>query len=96
MKEKRLRIGDKIKWNVPIGGGLIYTIMNIDTSRPYIRVDRYPYENQILFQWEDSSGTIHQEWSHSYEDLNRNLNKGGITIVERNMVPYKELLKFSL
>lgn len=91
----KLRIGDKIKWNVPIGGDEIYTIVNIDTTRPTLCIVGKEIKSEVLFQWEDFDGQ-HQLWCHSIDYLNQNLNNGGITIVERSMVPHKELLKFSL
>jgi hypothetical protein len=95
MKEKKLRIGDKIRWNTPIGGGVTYTIIDIDTSRPTYFIGPLEVRQDILFQWR-YDGIIHHEWGHSYEDLNLNLNKGGITILERDIEPIRELLKFSL
>jgi hypothetical protein len=95
MKEKKLRIGDKIRWNTPIGGGVIYTILDIDTTRPTFSIGPLEVREDILFQWR-YDGIIHHEWGHSYEDLNLNLNKGGIIILERDIEPIRELLKFSL
>ena len=91
----KLRIGDKIKWNTSIGGGTIYTILDIDTTRPTIWIAGKEFKSEVLFQWEDFDG-YYQGWGHSIDYLNQNLNNGGIIIVERNMVPHKELLKFSL
>jgi hypothetical protein len=77
----KLRIGDKIKWNVSVGGGIIYTVLE--------------FEEEILFQWE-VDGIITESWGHSYEELNKCLNKGGITIVSRSMEPIKEIKEFML
>ena len=93
--KKKLRIGDKVRWNVPVGGDTIYTIMDIDTSRPVKVVAHMEFKEEVLFQWLED-GLIRQTWSSSIDDLNKNLNKGGITIVERSIEPNKELLKFSL
>lgn len=95
MKKKKLRIGDKIRWNNSIGGDTVYTIMDIDPSRPTTTIFTTEYKNEILFQWEHW-GTVSQNWSHSIDALNDLLNEGKIIIVERDIKPYKELLKFSL
>lgn len=93
--KKKLRIGDKIKWNNSIGDGTVYTILDIDTSRPTTTILSTEFKNEILFQWEDWD-TVSQNWSHSIDALNTLLNEGRIIIVEREIKPYKELLKFSL
>ncbi len=95
MKERKLKIGDKIRWNIPIGGGVIYTIMDIDTTRPTRSFGPFEIREDILFQWE-CDGRTNLEWCHSYHDLNLNLNKGGIIILERDIKPNRDLLKFSL
>jgi hypothetical protein len=91
----KLRIGDKIKWNVSIGGDFIYTILDIDTSREPLRIIGIEIRSEVLMQWE-SDGELHQEWGHSYHDLNMNLNNGGITIIGRDIEPIKEIKKFTL
>jgi len=92
---KKLRIGDKIKWNVPIGSGVTYTIIDIDTTRPTFSIGPLEVREDILFQW-GYDGIIHHEWGHSYHDLNQNLNKGGITILERDILPVRDIKKFTL
>ena len=93
----KLKIGDKIKWNVPIGGDVIYTIIDIDTSRDEIEVipDLF-LKSEVLYQWEDDDGTICQGWGHSYDDLNDNLLRGGISILNGGIEPYKCIKKFKL
>lgn len=93
--ENKLRVGDKIRWNVPVGGNTIYTILDIDLSRPKTIINGYQLSNEILFQWEEC-GQVITHWGHSYQGLNERLNKGGIIILERRIEPNKELLKFKL
>jgi hypothetical protein len=94
MKQK-LQIGDKIKWNVPIGGGEVYTILDIDTSRPTVRVGNHTLKKEILFQWDQDGRTV-QRWGHDYHGLNQNLNKGGIIILNPRVEPVKWIKKFTL
>jgi hypothetical protein len=91
----KLRIGDKIKWNVSVGGGIIYTVLDINTSRPPLTLGSVEFEEEILFQWE-VDGIITESWGHSYEELNKCLNRGGITIVSGSMEPIKEIKEFTL
>ena len=89
----KLRIGDKIKWNVAIGGDIIYTIIDIDTSRV---LSSSGFNEEVLFEWEDFLGEVRQLWCHSYDGLNERLLMGGIIIVERDIEPIKEIKKFTL
>lgn len=93
----KLRIGDKIRWNVTVGGDTIYTIIDIDTNRePHIMSSGYEFQEHILFEWEDYSGCKIMSWGHSYDELNKLLNKGGLIIVSRSIEPIRELKKFKL
>jgi len=92
---RKLRIGDKIKWDVTIGGNIIYTILDIDTSREPNYIGHIEIRQDILFQWE-FCGLIHESWCHSYDDLNQNLNRGGIIIIKSGIEPIKEVKKFTL
>ena len=94
MKQK-LRIGDKIRWNVPIGSGVVYTILDIDTSRPTVRVGNHTLKSEVLLQW-DQGGQILQTWGYDYHRLNQNLNKGGIIILNPRVEPVKWVKKFTL
>jgi len=94
MKQK-LQIGDKIRWNVPLGSGVVYTVLDIDTSRPTVRMGNNTLKNEILLQW-DQDGQTTQLWGYDYHSLNQNLNKGGITILNPRVEPFKYLKKFTL
>lgn len=92
----KLQIGDKIRWNVPVGGDTVYTIIDIDTNREPRRVSEYEFHEHILFEWEDYFGNKMMGWGHSYDELNKLLNKGGVNIVYRSIEPVRELKKFKL
>jgi hypothetical protein len=92
----KLRIGDKIRWNVSIGSGTVYTIIDIDTNREPRMASGYEFHDQILFEWEDYFGCKCTDWGHSYDELNKLLNKGGLIIVSRSIEPIRELKKFKL
>lgn len=89
--DNKLKIGDKIKWNVLIGGDTIYTILDIDASRPPTRIGGYEFQNQFLFERKDIDGETVSLWDHSYESLNNLLNSGDITIVGRGISPCRHL-----
>lgn len=84
--DNKIKIGDKIKWNVKVGGDIIYTILDIDT-----RIGDHEFQNQFLFEWKDINGETLRLWDHSYESLNKLLNSGDITIVGCVISPRKHL-----
>jgi hypothetical protein len=94
MKQK-LQIGDKIRWNVTVGSGVVYTILDIDTSRPTVRVGNHTLKSEVLFQWEDG-GQIVQTWSHDYQKMNELIDVGRIIILNPRVEPNKYLKKFKL
>ena len=96
---RKLKIGDKIKWNQSIGAGIIYTILDIDTSREQTVLTTpnkiYVFDSQILLQWQEYDGKITQCWNYSLEDLNQEIVKGRISILNSEIEPYQHLPKFS-
>lgn len=96
---RKLKIGDKIKWNQSIGGNIIYTILDIDTSREQTVLTTpnkiYVFDSQILLQWQEYDGKITQCWNYSLEDINQEIVKGRISILNQELEPYKHLPKFS-
>jgi len=95
----RLQIGDKIKWGDPISsssyyGEIIYTILDIDTSRPTEIINGKTIKKEILFQWEDG-GRIEQVWSHDYQKVNQLINEGLIIILNPKINPIKWIKKFT-
>ena len=96
---RKLKIGDKIKWNQGIGGNIIYTILDIDTSREQTVLTTpsktYHFENQILLQWQEWDGRITQFWNYSLDGINQEIVRGRISILNQELEPYKHLPKFS-
>ena len=96
---RKLKIGDKIKWNQPIGAGIIYTVLDIDTSHEQTVITTpnkiYYFDSQILLQWQEYDGKITQCWNYSLEDLNQEIVKGRISILNSEIEPYQHLPKFS-
>ena len=96
---RKLKIGDKIKWNQPIGAGIIYTVLDIDTSREQTVLTTpnkiYVFDSQILLQWQEYDGKITQCWNYSLEDLNQEIVKGRISILNSEIEPYQHLPEFS-
>ncbi len=83
---RKLKIGDKItginlvlhkKWNQRIGGNLIYTVLDIDTSHEQTVITTpnkiYYFDSQILLQWQEWDGRITQCWNYSLDDFNRQI-----------------------
>ena len=93
--KRKLQIGDKVRWNLTIGGGDVYTILDIDTSRPTVTVGNHALKNEVLFQW-DQDGQIIQTWSHDYQKMNELVDLGHIIILNPKMEPNKYLKKFKL
>ena len=94
MKQKKLRVGDKIRWNLPIGSSTVYTILAIDTSRPKEQVGEHQFPQEVLFQWQ-AGGSLIQRWGHSYQLLYKSLNETKITRLQSTLEPYKEIPTFS-
>lgn len=96
---RKLKIGDKIKWNQRIGGNLIYTILDIDITHPPTVLTTpnkiYCFDSQILLQWQEYDGKITQCWNYSLEGLNQEIVKGRISILNSEIEPYQHLPKFS-
>lgn len=96
---RKLKIGDKIKWNLPIGGNLIYTVLDIDTSHEQTVITTpnkiYYFDSQILLQWQEYDGKITQCWNYSLDDFNRQIARGQISILNSELEPCKHLPKFS-
>lgn len=93
----RLQIGDKIRWDDPINlnseyGEIIYTILDIDTSRPTEIINGLEVKKEILFQWE-YGGRITQVWSHDYQKVNQLINEGLIVILNPKITPIKWIKK---
>ena len=95
---RKLKIGDKIKWNLPIGGNLIYTVLDIDALREQTVLitpnKTYHFDNQILVQWQEWDGNIAQCWNYSLDSLNQEIARGRILILNE-IEPCKHLPKFS-
>lgn len=96
MNTKKIQVGDKIRWNVPIGGDTIYTILAIDTSRPYQLVGDLSFPQEILFQWQDNSGFTSQTWGGSEQTVNEALNQNNIIRVGSILQPLQKLPTFDL
>ena len=96
---RKLKIGHKIKWNLPIGAGIIYTILDIDTLREQTVLTTpnktYYFDNQILVQWQERDGNITQCWGYSLDSLNQEIVRGRISILNSELEPCKHLPKFS-
>ena len=96
---RKLKIGDKIKWNQRIGAGIIYTVLDIDTSREQTVLTTpnktYYFDNQILVQWQEWDGRITQSWGYSLDSLNQEIARGRISILNSELEPCKHLPKFS-
>jgi len=96
---RKLKIGDKIKWNLPIGGNLIYTVLDIDILREQTVLitpnKTYHFDNQILVQWQERDGNITQSWGYSLDEINQLISRGEISILNSELEPYQHLPKFS-
>ena len=96
---RKLKIGDKIKWNLPIGGNTIYTVLDIDTSHEQTVITTpnkiYYFDSQILLQWQEWDGRITQSWGYSLDSLNQEIARGRISILNSELEPCKHLSKFS-
>jgi hypothetical protein len=92
----KLRIGDKIIWD-DLGNSPVFTILDIDTTRPPSNDSNGVFVSykQVLFKWEQD-GKTHVKWCCVYDTLNKLLNNGGISIVNRIDCFRKELKKFTL
>lgn len=94
MSTKKIQVGDKIKWNVPIGGDTIYTVIKIDTSRPHKLVGTHSFPQEILFQWQEG-GYIMHVWGHSYDAFNEALNQNKIIRVGSLLEPIQKLSRIN-
>jgi hypothetical protein len=93
---RKLKIGDKVKWNVAIGGDIVYTVRDISFNQPpTILQNGMVFPNEILFEFTDRNDNIIRVWGHQLSYINENISKGGITILNRDIEPYKEIKKFS-
>jgi hypothetical protein len=96
---RKLKIGDKIKWNLPIGGNTIYTILDIDILREQTVLitpnKTYHFDNQILLQWQEWDGRITQSWGYSLDEINQEIARGRISILNSEIEPCKHLTRFS-
>ena len=96
---RKLKIGDKIVWNQRIGGSIIYTILDIDLTRPPSIITTpnqvYVFDSQILLQWQEYDGRLTQSWNYSLDDFNQEIIKGRISILNSELEPFQYLPKFS-
>ena len=96
---RKLKIGDKIVWNQRIGGSIIYTILDIDLTRPPSIITTpnqvYVFDSQILLQWQEYDGKITQSWNYSLDEINQAIFTGLISILNSEIEPYQHLPKFS-
>jgi hypothetical protein len=96
---RKLKIGDKIKWNQRIGAGIIYTVLDIDTLREQTVLitpnKTYHFDNQIFVQWQEWDGNITQSWGYSLDEINQEIARGRISILNSEIEPCKHLPKFS-
>ena len=96
---RKLKIGDKIKWNLPIGGNTIYTVLDIDILREQTVLitpnKTYHLDHQILVQWQERDGNITQCWGYSLDSLNQEIVRDRISILNSEIEPCKHLPKFS-
>lgn len=93
---RQLKIGDKIKWNVLIGGGIIYTIKDISFDQPpTVMKNGMTFPNQILFEYQDWDGSIIQSWSHEVSTINEAISQGKILILNKEIEPCQHLPRFS-
>ena len=94
---KKLRVGDKFKWNFFIGmDEKEFTILDIDTSRTLHSINDVELKNELLLQWENSEGGLSHAWFGDYDSLNGLLNNGVIFIVGPPLHPNKQIKKFTL
>ena len=80
--DKKLQIGDVISF-IDTGGNEtepIYTILDIDTSRPVQNANGQPQYSHFRIQWEEGDRT-YTTWSGNWDRINEKLNKGGIKIL---------------
>jgi hypothetical protein len=68
----KLRIGDKIKWNVSVGGGNIYTVLDIDTSRTVEVANGTPFYSHIHIEWRFGDN-VYKTWSGNLDMINEKL-----------------------
>ena len=85
---KTIRVGDRIRWM-----STIYTVMEIDLSKPPTQLFGMSLEKQVLFQY-DEDGQIKEIWSSSYDDINSLLMKGIIEIINPRFDPLQDIKKF--
>lgn len=94
---KKLRIGDKIKWcgDMSLESGLTYTILNIDTSRPPKEINEFGVvKEEVLFSWE-KNGIEQSMWAYDYNELNEYLHTGIIYLVNTDITPRKDIVNFN-
>ncbi len=78
-----LKIGDKIKWNIPIDGSIIYTILDIDRTREPKIINGIVFKEEVLFQWV-IDGEVFSTWGHDYDQMIRMIKEKKIFIVGRS------------
>jgi len=92
---KKLRIGDKIRFIDDHGTSPAYTILDIDTSREGMIVHGRILNSHFHIQW--GSGDIkYTTWAGDLEIMNQKLNVGRIIITNPSIEPIKEIKKFTL
>lgn len=90
---KTLRIGDKYKWAL-FSDDAIYTILDIDKSRPLEKIGDGFYPNEVFLK-RDSNDFMVEIWAHSIDNLNCFLEQNYIEIIERDFKPYNEIKNFT-
>jgi hypothetical protein len=91
---KKLRIGDIIRFISDHGTSPAYTILDIDTSRPGM-FDGRIYNSHFYIQW-GSGDRTYTTWTGDFEIMNQKLNLGGIIILNPSIEPIKSVKKFTL
>ena len=80
--DKKLQIGDVISF-IGMNGdqiGPIYTILDIDTSRPVKSANGQPHYSHFRIQWKEGDIT-YKTWSGNWDRINEKLNNGEIVII---------------
>lgn len=94
-----LEIGDKIKWNnIRMPHDTIYTVKDIDKTRPIrILARTFFLKEEILIEWEQD-GKTKSTWAYDYDEINKNIEKGSITIVQKHNIgtPIRSMKKLNL
>jgi hypothetical protein len=77
--DKKLQIGDVISFIDTDGNETepIYTILDIDTSRPVQNANGQHFYSHFRIQWKEGDIT-YKTWSGNWDKINEKLNKGEI------------------